>query len=99
VDGFAIVEHTMSGTQKGPFGPFAASHKPVTDWHWVDILQPTGDRLVAHGWGFSNLMEYQQHVIPNLPPGAPLPGGIEKKTNVAPAANPKSEMPPVPKRK
>jgi ketosteroid isomerase-like protein len=57
IDGFAIVEHTMSGTQKGPFGPLPASNKPVTAWHWVDIAQPSADGKLQHGWGYANLFE------------------------------------------
>ena len=37
IDGFAIVEHTMTGTQKGAVGPLAATGKAVT-WHFVDML-------------------------------------------------------------
>ena len=57
IDGFAIVEHTLSGTQKGAMGPIPASNKPVTAWHWVDILQPSADQKLQHGWGFANMVE------------------------------------------
>jgi ketosteroid isomerase-like protein len=57
IDGYAIVEHTMSGTQKGPLGPVPASNKPVTNWHWVDVMQPSPDGKLQHGWGFANLTE------------------------------------------
>ncbi len=57
VDGYAIVEHTMTGTQKGPLGPAPATNKPVTSWHFVDILQPNADGKVLHGWGYANLAE------------------------------------------
>jgi ketosteroid isomerase-like protein len=57
VDGFAIVEHTMTGTQKGKLGPLPASNKEVKDWHWIDIMQPTADGKLQHGWGFANLVE------------------------------------------
>jgi steroid delta-isomerase-like uncharacterized protein len=60
VDGFAIIEHTMSGTQKGAFGDHPASKKAVTAWRRVDILQPAVDGTVLHGWGFANVMEMLQ---------------------------------------
>jgi hypothetical protein len=56
VDGFAISEKTMTGTQKGKLGPIPASNKPVT-WHWLEILQPNADGKVAHGWLYGNLVE------------------------------------------
>ncbi|HTB78458.1 MAG TPA: ester cyclase [Polyangiaceae bacterium] len=57
IDGFAIVEHTMTGTQKGKLGPVPASNKEVRDWHWLDIMQPTADGKLQHGWGYANLVE------------------------------------------
>ncbi|MBV9946908.1 MAG: ester cyclase, partial [Myxococcales bacterium] len=57
IDGFAIVEHTVSGTQKGPLGPLPASNKPISNWHWVDVLQPSADQKVQHGWAYTNLAE------------------------------------------
>jgi ketosteroid isomerase-like protein len=57
IDGYAIEEHTMSGTQKGPMGPVAASNKAVNNWHFVDIVQPTADGKLQHGWGYANLLE------------------------------------------
>jgi ketosteroid isomerase-like protein len=57
IDGYAIIEHTLSGTQKGPMGPIPASNKPVSNWHWVDIMQPNADQKMLHGWGFTNLVE------------------------------------------
>ncbi len=57
VDGFAIVEHTVTGTQKGKLGPLPPSNKEVKDWHWIDIMQPTADGKLQHGWGFANLVE------------------------------------------
>jgi ketosteroid isomerase-like protein len=99
VDGFAIVEHVMEFGVWAPGSKRTGSPGSVARWHWVDVLQPTGDRLLAHDWGFANLMELQQQVVSSLPPGAHLPGGIEKKANVAPADGPKSDMPPVPNKK
>jgi ketosteroid isomerase-like protein len=60
IDGFAIVEHTMTGTQKGALGPLRASNKEVKDWHWIDIVQPNADGKVQHGWGYANLLEVLQ---------------------------------------
>lgn len=57
IDGFGIIEHTMSGTQKGPLGPLRATGKPVSNWHWVDILQPAADGKMQHDWGYANLVE------------------------------------------
>lgn len=57
IDGFAIVEHTVSGTHKGAMGPLPASGKPVQNWHWIDIMQPTADGKLQHGWGYANMFE------------------------------------------
>jgi steroid delta-isomerase-like uncharacterized protein len=57
IDGFAIIEHTVSGTHKGAMGPLPASGKPVQSWHWVDIMQPTADGKLQHGWGYANMFE------------------------------------------
>ena len=54
IDGFAIIEHTLSGTQKGPLGPMPASNKAVSGWHFADIMQPTADGKLQHGWGYAN---------------------------------------------
>lgn len=60
IDGFAIVEHAVSATQKGPIGALAASGKPVKDWHWVDIYQPSADGKIQRAWGYANLLEMMQ---------------------------------------
>jgi hypothetical protein len=70
IDGFAIVEHTMSGTNKGAIGPIPATGKPVQSWHWLDIMQPTADGKVQHGWGYANFTEA-------FPP--PMPKGTDAK--------------------
>jgi predicted ester cyclase len=57
IDGFAIVEHSMAGTFKGPFGPVRPTGKPVTAWHQLDIMQPTADGKIQHGWGYMNVVE------------------------------------------
>ena len=80
VDGFAIVEHTMTGTQKGRLGALPASNKEVREWHWLDIMQPTADGKLQHGWGFANLVEVLAQTgalkMPGDKPGAsPKPAG------------------------
>lgn len=70
IDGFAIVEHTMTGTQKGPLGPLPASKKEVKDWHWLDIMQPSADGKLQHGWGYANLLEVMQAAGPLKEPAA-----------------------------
>lgn len=57
IDGFGIVEHSMAGTFKGPFGPVRPTGKKVTAWHAVDIMQPTADGKIQHGWGYQNVLE------------------------------------------
>jgi predicted ester cyclase len=57
IDGFGIVEHTMTGTFKGPFGALRPTGKQVTGWHNIDIIQPTSDGKIQHGWGYGNAME------------------------------------------
>jgi hypothetical protein len=69
IDGFAILEHAVSGTQKGPLGPLAASNKAVNGWHWLEILQPTADGKIQHGWGYANLIELMQQTGALKPPG------------------------------
>jgi len=83
IDGFAIVQHTMSGTQEGPLGPLAASSKPVSGWHFLDIYQPTADGKVQHGWGYANLVELTQQT------GALKPPGEKPAAKVAPMAKKK----------
>jgi ketosteroid isomerase-like protein len=83
IDGFGIVEHTMSGTQKGPLGPLVASNKPVSSWHWLDIVQPAADGKIQHGWGYANLVELMQQT------GALKPPGDKPAAKVAPMAKKK----------
>jgi ketosteroid isomerase-like protein len=86
IDGFAIVEHTMNGTQKGALGPLRASNKDVKDWHWLDIVQPNADGKVQHGWGYANLLEMMQQTgalkMPSDkgPAGAPVAAAAPKTT-------------------
>ncbi|HEX3344953.1 MAG TPA: ester cyclase, partial [Polyangiaceae bacterium] len=60
IDGFGIVEHTMTGTMKGGFGPIRPTGKTVTGWHNIDIMQPTADGKILHGWGYANSIEMLQ---------------------------------------
>jgi SnoaL-like polyketide cyclase len=68
IDGYAIIEHTMTGTQKGPMGPLPASNKPVTNWHVADIAQATPDGKELHGWGYANMAELMLQTGAMKPP-------------------------------
>jgi predicted ester cyclase len=57
IDGFAIIEHNVSGTHKGAMMGLAASGKPVQSWHWLEIFQTTADGKVQHEWGYANMAE------------------------------------------
>ncbi|MDP9036460.1 MAG: ester cyclase, partial [Myxococcota bacterium] len=98
IDGFAIVEHTLSGTQRGPLGPLPASNKPVSDWHWLDILQPSADGKVMHDWAYANVVEMMMQTgamkapveKPSTPGAASKPMASTKAapaTNAAPTTN------------
>jgi hypothetical protein len=76
IDGFAISEKTMMGTQKGKLGPMAASNKPVT-WHWLEIIQPNADGKVAHAWLYANTVEVGLQTGAIKPPGEKHEGGRE----------------------
>jgi ketosteroid isomerase-like protein len=80
IDGFAIVEHTMTGTQKGPLGPLPASKQEIKDWHWIDIMQPSADGKLQHGWGYANLLEMMQDAgLLKEPGGKPMASAPTKK--------------------
>ncbi len=83
IDGFGILERTMSGTQKGPLGPLSASNKPVPGWHWLEIVQPTADGKVQHGSAYANLLEMMKAT------GALKMPGEKPAAKVAPMANKK----------
>jgi ketosteroid isomerase-like protein len=103
VDGYAIIEHTLSGTQKGTLGPLPASNKPVTNWHFVDIAQLNADGKQLHGWGFANLAEMMlQTGAMKPPPSEKAPaakgdaakgGGKGDKGDTTKGGAPKSEPP------
>jgi hypothetical protein len=84
IDGYAIVEHTMTGTQKGAMGPVPPSNKKVTDWHFVDIFQPTADGKLQHGWGYANLAEALMQTGAMKMPGE-KPAAKEAKAGAAPS--------------
>ena len=79
IDGFGIVEHTMAGTFKGSAGPVHATGKKVTAWHNIDIMQPTADGKIQHGWGYANALEMlaQADALPKH--AAPPPPPAKKK--------------------
>jgi ketosteroid isomerase-like protein len=83
VDGFAISEKVLTGTQKGKLGPFPPSNKKVT-WHWLEIVQPNNDGKIAHAWLYANLVEALMET-----------GAIKEAKGAAPkaAAAPKAEAP------
>jgi hypothetical protein len=92
IDGFGIIEHTMTGTQKGRLGPLPASNKEVDGWHWIDIIQPTAEGKLQHGWGFANLVEMMQQTgalrQPSEKVGAPKPANAAPKPpGATPAKN------------
>jgi ketosteroid isomerase-like protein len=80
IDGYGIVEHAMSGTQKGPLGPLPASNKPVAGWHFVDIVQPSPDQKILHGWAFANMTELMaQTGALKAPGGEKAPAAAKEK--------------------
>jgi predicted ester cyclase len=86
-EGFAIIEHTVSGTHKGALGPLPASGKAVKDWHFLDIMVPTADGKLQHGWAYANLFEMMaqtgQLKKPSEKPGAAPASGQAKATSQA----------------
>jgi steroid delta-isomerase-like uncharacterized protein len=100
IDGYAIIEHSVSATQKAAFGTLPASTKAITGWHWIGIVQPTADNKIAHAWGYANALEAGQQTgalkLPAPAPEkkatvtstgdkAPADGGPKKKAPAAPA--------------
>jgi ketosteroid isomerase-like protein len=83
IDGFDILEHVVSGTDKGAMGPIPATGKPITAWHMVDILQPTADGKIEHDWGYANTNEMLAQIGQ-----LKMPGGEGAK---APASKPKGK--------
>ena len=88
IDGYAIVESTLTGTQKGRLGPIPPSTKPITAWHWLDISQPGVDGKVMHHWGFANLGEMLMQTGALKPSGAKMAGPAKAEGGKEPAAAP-----------
>ena len=92
LEGFAIIEHQMSGTQKGALGPIHATNKPVMNWHFLDILQPNKDGKVLHGWGYGNTFEMMAQTGALHKPGdaaaKPAPKAQAKGGSLAPTPAP-----------
>jgi steroid delta-isomerase-like uncharacterized protein len=100
-EGFAIIEHTVSGTQKGALGPLPASGKPVKDWHWLDIMVPTADGKLQHGWAYANLFEMMAQTGQLKKPGGDKPAAAPAKGQAkgsAPATTPAPGGQPKPKK-
>lgn len=91
IDGFAILEHTMNGTNKGKFGPMPATGKSVSNWHWIDIQQPNATGKIQHGWGYTNLVEAFAQLGAIKQPG-------EAPKGAAPKAPPPPKNPFAPKK-
>jgi ketosteroid isomerase-like protein len=95
VDGFVVVEHAMSGTQKGPLGDLKASNKRVADWRWLTVLQRDADDKVHHLWAFANLRELERQTgaldAPKRRRAPPKP-----KAAAPPAPAPAAPAPPAP---
>jgi hypothetical protein len=77
----------MAGTFKGTFGPLHGTGKKVTAWHAIDIMQPTADGKVQHGWGYQNTIEMLAQA-----------GALPKKGE-HPAPHPPAKSPPSPPKK
>ncbi|MCL2450229.1 MAG: ester cyclase [Polyangiaceae bacterium] len=73
IDGFAIVEDSLTGTQKGALGTLPPSNKPVSGWHFVEIAQPTADGKVQHLWSYGNLAEATTQISPPKAPTVEKP--------------------------
>jgi steroid delta-isomerase-like uncharacterized protein len=97
IDGYGIIEHSVSATQKAAFGTLPASTKAINGWHWIGIAQPTADNKIAHAWGYANALEAgQQTGALKLPlPGPDKKAGAATPGDKAPAdSGPKKKTPP-----
>jgi len=57
-EGFVVIEHVFTGTQKLPYGRFTkVTGKPVTGQHFLEIWQPNADGKLVHVWSYSNPLE------------------------------------------
>jgi hypothetical protein len=77
IDGFVVIEHVFTGTQKAPYGRFTkVTGKPVTGEHYLEIWQPNADGKLAHGWAYANPVEALQQT------------GVMEKSQEKPASSP-----------
>ena len=61
IDGFAVIEHVFTGTQKVPYGRFTkVNGKPITGEHYLEIWQPNADAKLVFGWAYTNPIEALQ---------------------------------------
>jgi len=85
IDGFAIVERTIMGKQKGKLGPLPPSNKDVT-LHVAEVFVPTADGKMSRGWAFGNMAEAAP---PPAAKAAAAPAKAPATPGAAPAAAPK----------
>ncbi len=75
-DDYTIDEFTMDGTQKAPLkmgpGMTIPNTKKTIDAHTLEILQ-WKDGKIAHGWAYSNGVEFMTQLGLLPPPGAKTP--------------------------
>jgi ketosteroid isomerase-like protein len=83
---YAIVEGTLTGTQKGALGKIAATRKPVT-LHYIDIVQIKDGKMV-HGTQYADSMEMmgQLGLLPKAKMGADMKAAPTAKASMTKAA-------------
>jgi ketosteroid isomerase-like protein len=87
-DGFLIAERTVTGTMKGRLGPLPPTNKEVTI-HLADVIQPSADGKLQHGWVFANMAELlPQKPMKDASKEAPKDAKAGKDKAAAPAATP-----------
>ena len=84
VEDFAVVESTMTGTQKGAMGPIKATNKPVT-MHGLEIFKIANGKMVR-GWGYNNTGELMTQLGLMPQPGAAKTEGAKPADIKKPAA-------------
>ena len=85
IDGFAIIEHTVTGTHKGPLRKVAATGKPVTGWHWIRHPAAHGGR---QGPARLGLREHERGSRPGRrPQGAGRRQARRRQEEVAPVTS------------
>jgi uncharacterized protein (TIGR02246 family) len=88
IDGYVIAERSMTGPWKGKLGPMAPSGKQVT-LHLLEILQPSTDGKLQHGWAYGNVAEVAPPPPPKAAPAAKTAAAPAPAAAAAPAAAPK----------